>query len=880
MSVNIKYGLGVFGLKRKEESVKSISKRQKKIEVGEDNEVTHDDTEDIEWLIDAHWSDDPFKNHLAKKFLNQNPETNETKIHLKEETPSQNLEKRPLENEQTREQSPVIDTFVDTFDSLKTEIHVEEETRNLDLKKNENSLVMLLKEKVGNKVEALKMEMIKLAQEKDRLSKINFESKQVDQKSEEEKMKNMIKSLGNDKKELEITNSEMEYKLLDLEKRQDLSDKREEDLEEQLNQIKDKNRNLVSKMSLFKAELETKETELKQEFEKRRIANDDAQEELLINNSILECKLLELEKKQDLSYKREEDLESSIKEALNKDIQNQKTIAKMTEQVESLTKLSERLRAEKDALEEQLKLDQEDLEISIKEALNKDLLKEKTIIDLTDQVETIKKESEKSKNEKDVLEEQFNQIHDENRILLSKLGIFKADLEEKDKELKDEVNKQKTAHDESIQTIKKLTEQVESFTKLSEKSRAEKDVLKEQLNQIQALNRDLVSKINISKVDLEAKDTELKQEVDKLRIANDEALEAKKESQFTLFKMRAKEKEMLEKNIVMKQRLQELETITKERENDRNGSSNSMDILQTNLINEKEETKQRGIKIETLDMEIRKLKEEMRTLEEENMDLKSELMDRKEDEDKKIKELGKENEELKTKNQRVILDCELLDHKVMMKDNEEEVIKKKEKKKDKRTFERQIDKIKAKMKIEFQSAKRNYKERIKSKESVLAEKEEKIKELNIQLILKDSELQKMKKHVKKPAEDVMDIVNDAEDEIKVMEDKNEKKETRDPRVERRAERRKKHLQKPPYTPTPPPPPSFPRYQQQQQQRQYDPFSYNSFIYQTQSQQSRHFTSSPSPGVFRQQHDSYGNYYKNYPPVKNYRNNGYYTDNRY
>ena len=879
MSVNIKYGLGVFGLKRKEESVKSISKRQKKIEVGEANEITHDDTEDIEWLIDAHWSDDPFKNHLAKKFLNQNPETNETKIHLKEETPSQNLEKRPLENEQTREQSPVIDTFVDTFDSLKTEIHVEEETRNLDLKKNENSLVMLLKEKVGNKVEALKMEMIKLAQEKDRLSKINFESKQVDQKSEEEKMKNMIKSLGNDKKELEITNSEMEYKLLDLEKRQDLSDKREEDLEEQLNQIKDKNRNLVSKMSLFKAELETKETELKQEFEKRRIANDDAQEELLINNSILECKLLELEKKQDLSYKREEDLESSIKEALNKDIQNQKTIAKMTEQVESLTKLSERLRAEKDALEEQLKLDQEDLEISIKEALNKDLLKEKTIIDLTDQVETIKKESEKSKNEKDVLEEQFNQIHDENRILLSKLGIFKADLEEKDKELKDEVNKQKTAHDESIQTIKKLTEQVESFTKLSEKSRAEKDVLKEQLNQIQALNRDLVSKINISKVDLEAKDTELKQEVDKLRIANDEALEAKKESQFTLFKMRAKEKEMLEKNIVMKQRLQELETITKERENDRNGSSNSMDILQTNLINEKEETKQRGIKIETLDMEIRKLKEEMRTLEEENMDLKSELMDRKEEEDKKIKELGKENEELKTKNQRVILDCELLEHKVMMKDNEEEVIKKKEKKKDKRTFERQIDKIKAKMKIEFQSAKRNYKERIKSKESVLAEKEEKIKELNIQLILKDSELQKMKKHVKKPAEDVMDIVNDAEDEIKVMEDKNEKKETRDPRVERRAER-KKHLQKPPYTPTPPPPPSFPRYQQQQQQRQYDPFSYNSFIYQTQSQQSRHFTSSPSPGVFRQQHDSYGNYYKNYPPVKNYRNNGYYTDNRY
>ena len=879
MSVNIKYGLGVFGLKRKEESVESISKRQKKIEVGEANEITHDDTEDIEWLIDAHWSDDPFKNHLAKKFLNQNPETNETKIHLKEETPSQNLEKRPLENEQTREQSPVIDTFVDTFDSLKTEIHVEEETRNLDLKKNENSLVMLLKEKVGNKVEALKMEMIKLAQEKDRLSKINFESKQVDQKSEEEKMKNMIKSLGNDKKELEITNSEMEYKLLDLEKRQDLSDKREEDLEEQLNQIKDKNRNLVSKMSLFKAELETKETELKQEFEKRRIANDDAQEELLINNSILECKLLELEKKQDLSYKREEDLESSIKEALNKDIQNQKTIAKMTEQVESLTKLSERLRAEKDALEEQLKLDQEDLEISIKEALNKDLLKEKTIIDLTDQVETIKKESEKSKNEKDVLEEQFNQIHDENRILLSKLGIFKADLEEKDKELKDEVNKQKTAHDESIQTIKKLTEQVESFTKLSEKSRAEKDVLKEQLNQIQALNRDLVSKINISKVDLEAKDTELKQEVDKLRIANDEALEAKKESQFTLFKMRAKEKEMLEKNIVMKQRLQELETITKERENDRNGSSNSMDILQTNLINEKEETKQRGIKIETLDMEIRKLKEEMRTLEEENMDLKSELMDRKEEEDKKIKELGKENEELKTKNQRVILDCELLEHKVMMKDNEEEVIKKKEKKKDKRTFERQIDKIKAKMKIEFQSAKRNYKERIKSKESVLAEKEEKIKELNIQLILKDSELQKMKKHVKKPAEDVMDIVNDAEDEIKVMEDKNEKKETRDPRVERRAER-KKHLQKPPYTPTPPPPPSFPRYQQQQQQRQYDPFSYNSFIYQTQSQQSRHFTSSPSPGVFRQQHDSYGNYYKNYPPVKNYRNNGYYTDNRY
>ena len=148
--------------------------------------------------------------------------------------------------------------------------------------------------------------------------------------------------------------------------------------------------------------------------------------------------------------------------------------------------------------------------------------------------------------------------------------------------------------------------------------------------------------------------------------------------------------------------------------------------------------------------------------------MKSELIDRKEEEDKKIKELGKENEELKPKNQRVILDCELLEHKVMMKDNEEEVIKKKEKKKDKRTFERQIDKIKAKMKIEFQSAKRNYKERIKSKESVLAEKEEKIKELNIQLILKDSELKKMKKHVKKPAEDVMDIVNDAEDEIKVQ----------------------------------------------------------------------------------------------------------------
>ena len=95
--VNLKYGVGVFGLKRatEEQEISSSEEKRQKVDLEEfvaeaASEVAEEDTDqsEIEWLIDASLSDDPFKNHLAKKILGQN--SLETEVPKNEEIPKPN----------------------------------------------------------------------------------------------------------------------------------------------------------------------------------------------------------------------------------------------------------------------------------------------------------------------------------------------------------------------------------------------------------------------------------------------------------------------------------------------------------------------------------------------------------------------------------------------------------------------------------------------------------------------------------------------------------------------------------------------------------------------------------------------------------------------
>ena len=80
MSV-VKLTYGVFGLKRSTEEKEDPSSEEKRPKIDLEENVTVTDAEDvtedtdqsdeIEWLIDASLSDDPFKNHLAKKILGE-----------------------------------------------------------------------------------------------------------------------------------------------------------------------------------------------------------------------------------------------------------------------------------------------------------------------------------------------------------------------------------------------------------------------------------------------------------------------------------------------------------------------------------------------------------------------------------------------------------------------------------------------------------------------------------------------------------------------------------------------------------------------------------------------------------------------------------------
>ena len=166
-------------------------------------------------------------------------------------------------------------------------------------------------------------------------------------------------------------------------------------------------------------------------------------------------------------------------------------------------------------------------------------------------------------------------------------------------------------------TVKELKEQIESSRAETKNVIAVKKLLMERFDKIQDENMDLVSKMEIFKADLEAKNTSFKEELEKLRITNYEAQETNKESQLQILKMVEKEKEFSDKNLIL---VQEHQKVERESENE---------ILQKiNIIHDKEE-------------EIKNLKDEIRTLAAENMDLKSGLIDQKIDEDKRVKELEK-----------------------------------------------------------------------------------------------------------------------------------------------------------------------------------------------------------------------------------------------
>ena len=421
-----------------------------------------DDTE-IEWLIDASLSDDPFKNHLAQKILEQEIEfprkedTSKPEIEVPKtvEPPKPNIEKKLVKQ-------------------TKLEGNIQEK------------ILEQLKEKVQEKLEISELKMIKIVKDKDcQISKLNFEleSIQLEQKSVEEKMKNTLLTTANMIKSLRMEKEDMELKVL------------------------------------------------------------------------------ENEKKQDLFAKREENLELSIKEAMQKDMQ-----------------------------------------------------KEKTLQDLREQIEAFKAEADKATAEKNLLEKK---LMDENEALIKSSEMFKAE---------------------------------------ADKAIAEKNFLEKQFWDE---NKDLNSKIDLLKSDLEEKDCVLKDVHKKLKAANDEAQETSKQSQLKLDQTLAREKEL-------SGRVEELEKMST--------SAESLILRKINIINEKEEDiKKKDLCIKSLEKEIDNLKGQQ-LMEEKEVEDKDILLRKEQDtlraqitkmteenddclrrKENEVEKLSKENEDLKTKNITVIV---------------------------------------------------------------------------------------------------------------------------------------------------------------------------------------------------------------------------------
>ena len=342
--VNLKYGVGVFGLKRatEEQEISSSEEKRQKVDLDEfvaeaASEVAEEDTDqsEIEWLIDASLSDDPFKNHLAKKILGQN--SLETEVPKNEEIPKPNFEEK-LEN-QTKSEGDMHETILEK-----------------------------VKERVRENLEIMELKLIEFVKGKDKeISNLNFEleSAQLEQKFAEEKVQKTLLTTGNMIESSRVEKEELELKVLESAKREDLFTKREENLEmaikdkektllelmEQMKaltksseqskaesdtiiadknikekQLLDENKDLISKMSLFKAELEKKDTALKAKLEELETKNNEAQKTIKHNQVELQEREKELSEKVEVALEMMEDIKKkdlSIK-SLEKEVDNLK----------------------------------------------------------------------------------------------------------------------------------------------------------------------------------------------------------------------------------------------------------------------------------------------------------------------------------------------------------------------------------------------------------------------------------------------------------------------------------------------------------------------------------------------------------------------------
>ena len=676
-----------------EQEISSSEEKRQKIDLEEfvaeaASEVTEEDTDqsEIEWLIDASLSDDPFKNHLAKKILGQN--SLETEVPKNEEIPKPNFEEK-LEN-QTKSEGDMHETILEK-----------------------------VKEKVRENLEIMELKLIEFVKGKDKeISSLNFEleSAQLEQKFAEEKVQKTLLTTGN-------------------------------------------------------------------MIESSRVEKEE-----------LELKVLESAKREDLFTKREENLEMAIKD-------KEKTLLELMEQMKALTKSSEQSKAESD-----------------------------TII------------ADKNIKEKQLL--------DENKDLISKMSLFKAELEKKDTALKVKLEELETKNNEAQETIKhNQVELQEREKELSEKVEVALEMMED------------IKKKDLSIKSLEKENDNLKEHGWRMENMEESNLLFRKEHET----FRA-----------------EMTRITQE--NDDSLKRKEDENAKLNKENEDLKTKNQSVmkNYELLEQEVQVLKESQ-PITQENDD--------KENENTK---LNKENEDLKTKNQAAIKNYELLEQEVqILKDaikasKKEEELQKEQinekilesrldealenagkcrrckeshdvKKSERRRFEKELKSVTKTLQKEFQSAKDKYKDKIKSKEAKLKEREEEIRYLNEQLM----QTNKMQK---------VDIVKQEKDQkeycetdiVKVEKDQNEKKEvkTKDPRISKG-----KNQKQPP----PPPPTSVsPPHQHQQHHRQYDPFSYNRQYYEyynTPTQQNRQYNS------YRQhQHNSYG--FNNYHAANNYYSKGF------
>ena len=546
--VNLKYGVGVLGLKRatEEQEISSSEEKRQKIDLEEfvaeaASEVTEEDTDqsEIEWLIDASLSDDPFKNHLAKKILGQN--SLKTEVPKSEEIPKPNFE----EESQTKSEGDMHETILEK-----------------------------VKEKVREKIESMELQLIEFVKVKDKeISNLNFEleSAQLEQKFAEEKMQNTLLTTGDMIESSRVEKEELELKVLESAKREDLFTKREENLERaikekentllelreqmkaltksseqskaesekiiaeknlQEKQLLDENKDLISKMSLFKAELEKKDTALKAKLEGLETVNNEAQETIKQNKVELQerekellekvevaLEMMEDNKKKDLSIK-------SLEEEVDKLKEHGWRMENMEESNLLLRKEHETFRAEiakitqenDDKENENTKLNKENEDLKTK---NQAAIKNYELLE--QEVQILKDAIKASKKEEELQKEQINE-----KILESRLdeALENAGKCRRCKESHDVKKSERRRFERELKSVEKtLQREFQSAKdKYKDKIKSKEAKLKEREEEIRYLNEQLMQTNKMQKVDIVKQEKDQKEycETDIVKVEKDQ----------------------------------------------------------------------------------------------------------------------------------------------------------------------------------------------------------------------------------------------------------------------------------------------------------------------------------------------------------------------